>query len=130
MFCFLQTLLNWLLSPFCPSSKMPLDKVNLSWKESPNWTLPDLSKIKKLTCETFIINDKFNGGKLWDLNSSTEWLDQNDKNMFKDDIKTNMLMCLLCSKLTIKTPKHANVFVFKINYKDTNTCQCVYCVQN
>ena len=29
-----------------------------------------------------------------------------------------MLMCLLCSKLTIKTPKHAYVFiVFKINNK-------------
>ena len=87
---------------------MPLDKANPSWKESPNWTLPDLSKIKKLICETFIINDRFNGGKLWDPNSSTEWLDQNDKNMFKDDIKIN---------------QHANVFiVFKINNKNTKTC--------
>ena len=33
-----------------------------------------------------------------------------------------MLMCLLCSKLTIKTPKQANVFiVLKINNKDTKT---------
>ena len=33
-----------------------------------------------------------------------------------------MLMCLLCSKLIIKTPTHANVFiVFKINNKDTKT---------
>ena len=32
-----------------------------------------------------------------------------------------MLMCLLCSKLTIKTPKQAVFIVLKINNKDTKT---------